>query len=112
MTYGGLKFEYCEHSQSDGQMKRGLSDSKESQWKACQVDAYNKALIHYNTPLPKKLDDVIKPGGGNNNSGGNNPTSPTTPPPNENGMGTGAKIGIGAGIVAILGTIIYFITKK
>jgi len=48
----------------------------------------------------------------NRNQGGGGTTYyPPTPPPRQ-GLSTGAKIGIGVGVLAVVGVIIYFVTKK
>lgn len=48
------------------------------------------------------------------NQGGGSPTSSDsyTPEPEKRGLSTGAKIGIGVGIVAVIGVAAYFLTKK
>lgn len=47
----------------------------------------------------------------NQGGGGGGAYYPTPPPPPQ-GLSTGAKIGIGVGVLAVVGVIIYFVAKK
>ncbi len=52
-------------------------------------------------------------GGGNNGQGGVvAPTAPEPKPSKPKGMSTGMKVGIGLGVAALVGIIIYVVVKK
>jgi hypothetical protein len=60
----------------------------------------------------KSVIDTVKGLGIGKNKGKPMPPPPPPPPPPPKGLSTGAKIGIAVGGVAVLGLIIYLVTKK
>lgn len=109
----GNKQDSC-YDQLDGSRPSGKSDSVTlSYWKAVSK-GYEGTITEFEkrkTFLSSALDYGVKAGGFLSGLvGGNSSSSVVTT--EKQGLSTGAKIGIGVGVVAVLGTVIYLVATK
>lgn len=114
----GNKQDSC-YDQLDGTRDSGKSDSITLKyWKAVSkgykgtIDEFEKRqgflsnLLGYGLDTANVFTGLIKP------KTGSSTTPNTTQQDVKQGLSTGAKVGIGLGIVALIGTVIYFVRKK
>jgi len=111
----GNKQDSC-YDQLDGSRPSGKSDSVTlSYWKAVSK-GYEGTITEFEkrkTFLSSALDFGVKAGGFLSGlAGGSSSSDVNTTTDSSKKLSTGAKIGIGVGVVAVLGTVIYLVSKR
>ena len=99
------------YSAASGSVRRARRASRRKKGQGLGQQLKKGASTLLNNPF---VQNVLaqKLGVGNQSGGTTSSDNSYTPEPEKRGLSTGAKIGIGVGIVAVIGVAAYFLTKK